>query len=214
MYGDFPPLANVTPGAAAEGYYPTTNFSIMKALYYLSNIAASTNSTPETPINGQQGLVYLPTASSDRREAAPRIRQPPVIAPMPGAQLGPHYAPDYYDGYRFTITGDYEIADDFHRYDKDVDYAVLQFEPWVKGNCLGPKNWVANVVSIGRKVVLKLWDAWKFDTSARDQEASVYLRLKSLWGKTIPSLYVSTPIHFFHALILQYIDVTSCRSVD
>jgi hypothetical protein len=211
MYGDFPAFGNITHGAAAEGYYPTTNFTIMKALYYLSHLAAATDDTPETPINGQQGLVRLPFASADRTDAAPRIWQPPPIAPRPVGQQAQHYHPGYYG---YTITGDYDVADDFHQYDKEVDYAVLQFEPWVKGNYLGPKNWVAKVVSNGRKVVLKLWDAWKFDASARDQEVSVYLRLKSLWGRTIPSLYVSTPIHFFHALILQYIDVTSTVLTD
>jgi len=205
MYGDFPAYGDITQGAAAEGYYATPNFTIMKALYYLSYLAAITNDTEEQPINGQPGRVVLPFASPDKADAAPRIQQPPVLAPRPaGQQFGGQPGQV---GYAYTITGGYETADDFRQFHKDVDYGVLQFEPWVKENYLGPKNWIATVVSNGKKVVLKLWDAWKFDASARDQEVSIYLQLKPLWGKVVPSLYVSTPIHFFHALILQYVDV-------
>jgi hypothetical protein len=46
MYGDFAARQNVSDGAPAEGYYPTTNFSVMKALYYMSYIAGATNNTP------------------------------------------------------------------------------------------------------------------------------------------------------------------------
>jgi hypothetical protein len=208
MYGDFPPFENITQGAIAEGYYVTPNFTIMKALYYLSNLAATTNDTPETPTNGQVGRVYLPFASSDKADAAPRIQQPRVIAPMPAGQADGYGQPGY-GGYAYTITGDYETAGDFQQFDKDVDYGILQFEPWIKENYLGPKTWIAKVISNESKVVLKLWDAWKFDASSRDQELSIYLRLKSLWGKRVPSLYVSTPIHFFHTLIFQYLDVIS-----
>ena len=210
MYGDFPALGNITQGAAAEGYYNTPNFTIMKALYYLSHLAAMTNDTPETPVNGQPGYVNLPFASGDRSDAAPRIRQPHMLAPMPPAQ-GDGQNPRYF-AHGYTITGGYEAADDFSQFNKEVDYGVLQFEPWVKENYLGPKNWIARVVSNGNKVVLKLWDAWKFDASARDHELAVYLQLKSIWGKIVPSLYVSTPIEFFHALIFQYVDVMSLPS--
>jgi len=103
-----------------------------------------------------------------------------------------------YVGYTFAITRGYEAADDFCQFDKEVDYRVLQFEPWDKGNCLGPKNWLAKVVSNGSQVILKLWDAWKFDASTRDHELGIYLQLKSLWGKFVhqytclPLLNIST----------------------
>jgi len=205
MYGEFPAWGHVTHGAAAEGYYDTPNFTIMQALYYISYIATRINNAPETPLNGRQGRVFLPDADPDKAKAAPRILQPRMLAPMPqpqdAGQIPVHYA------HAYSITGGYETADDFCQFDTEVDYGVLQFEPWIKENNLGPKNWIANVVSIGRKVVLKLWDAWKFDASTRDLERDIYLQLNSLWGKIVPSLYVSTPIEFFHALILQYVEV-------
>ena len=83
----------------------------------------------------------------------------------------------------------------------------MQFEPWVQGNRLGPKTWVAKVASTGSTVILKLWDAWKFDASIRDNELATYLQLRPLWGKIVPSLLVSTPIEFFHGLVLEYVQV-------
>lgn len=207
MYGDFSAWGNITSGADAEGYYATPNFTIMKALYYLSYLTAATNDTLETPINGQPGYVYLPFASGVGTHAAPKIQQPAIIAPRPAGQ-GNGNGNDY-AGYDFAITGGYEVANDFCQLHEEVDYRVLQFEPWVKENCLGPKNWIAKVVSNGSQIVLKLWDAWKFDASTRDHELAVYLQLKPLWGKFVPFLYVSTPIEFFHALILEYVDVLS-----
>jgi hypothetical protein len=213
MYGDFPAHPPVTDGSNAEGYHATTNFTVMKALYYLSHISATTNDTIETPINGQQGSVFLPYASGDSAHAAPSIQQPnPAIAPRPAGQGG-GYGYGYAGqggqyGYQYTITGGYETADDYRQFDKEVDYGVIRFEPWVKENYLGPKNWIAKVVSNESKVVLKLWDAWKLDASLRDHELSIYLQLKSLWGRVVPSVYLSTPLEYFHALILQYVDVS------
>jgi hypothetical protein len=87
------------------------------------------------------------------------------------------------------------------------NYMEFQFEPWLPGNNLGPKTWIAIALPVQSKVILKLWDAWKFDQDARDREASVYLRLRSLWGEYIPSLFVKSALEYFHALIFQYIRV-------
>ena len=45
MFGDFSARPNMSPGAAAEGYYNTTGFTIMQALYYISTLARD-NSKP------------------------------------------------------------------------------------------------------------------------------------------------------------------------
>jgi hypothetical protein len=210
MYGDFQARQGISPGAAAEGYYSPRNFTIMQALYYMSYIAEMTDNLPETPVNGVPGQVFLPNATSESAAAAPLIRQPPPILPMPTGQGG-GYGYGYYGhgGYQgIRVLDGYENAG-YSQYHDDVDYSSLQFEPWNQTNCLGPKNWIANVVSDNSKVVLKLWDAWNLDTNDRDHEASVYLHLKSLWGLYIPSLRMSTPLEFFHALILQYVNVST-----
>jgi len=126
----------------------------MMALYYLSHIAAATLDTPETPINGQPSDVYLPYASENRADAGPRIQQPAVIAPRPAEQSDQYRFGNV--GYAYTITESYETAENFCQFHKEVDFRVLRFEPWLKGNCLGPKTWIAKVVSNETKVILKL----------------------------------------------------------
>ena len=88
MYGDFAARPGVSLGAAAEGYYPTPNFTIMQALYYMSYLVEATNDLPETPVNGVAGQVTLPRAPGGSNAAAPTIMQPPVIAPMPAGRGG------------------------------------------------------------------------------------------------------------------------------
>ena len=75
IYDDFVPWGNILTGAAQEGYHLTPNFTILKALYYFSHLAAVTNDTLESPINGQPGHVYLPFAQGDMAVAAPTIQQ-------------------------------------------------------------------------------------------------------------------------------------------
>jgi len=55
-------------------------------------------------------------------------------------------------------------------------------------------------------VVLKLWDAWNSGCEDRDKEVAIYEHLQSLWGISVPFLRVSTPIEYFHAIILQYVE--------
>src|SRR5947207_11729345 len=85
MFGDFMVWQGVSPGATAEGYYNTFNFTIMQAIYYLSFLAEATNDLPETPINGVPGQVTLPYARNSTT-GAPTIQQPPP--PTPPAQGG------------------------------------------------------------------------------------------------------------------------------
>jgi hypothetical protein len=209
MYGDFPAWQGISDGAVSEGYNPTTDFSIMKALYYMSYIADATPNLPETPANGMPGEVTLPRASSDPRDAAPTVLQPrprPRYVPT-HARQGHHYRNGNQTQGRVKVVGNYEDAP-CSRYDDGVHYSSILFEPWNTDTCLGPKTWTAKVLPDETWVVLKLWDGWHCDTEARDIEASVYLHLRPLWGKYLPSLRFSGPIEFFHALVLQYVNVS------
>jgi len=48
----------------------------------------------------------------------------------------------------------------------------------------------------------------KFDSSCRHLEGDIYVHLQPLSsGKVITPKFASTPIVFFHASILQYVDV-------
>jgi hypothetical protein len=221
FYGDFPAVPPTFPSSAAQdgyaiptvpGIYPPIPFSMMQALYYISHLAESTNNLMETPANGQNGNVFLPMGGEDSR-AAPVIQQPPAIAPAPlgynpgGLGYGWGGGPGYP---QYQVVGGYDDATDCFLYHEGVDYSSLIFEPWKEENNLGSKTWIATVVSDQTQVVLKLWDAWHFDAQDRDNEASIYLHLRSIWGRYVPALRVSSPIDFYHGLILQYFDVSSC----
>jgi hypothetical protein len=208
MYGDFAAWPGISEGAAPEGYYVPQGFSIMKALYYLSAIVEATPNLPETPTGGLPGQVTLPQAGNSTN-AAPTIQQPP--AGNPGAGFGAfvpaHGGQGHQVGYQgVQILGGYEQSECAH-YDDAFKYRDFQFEPWLLGNNLGPKTWIAIALPVQSKVILKFWDAWKFDQKARDHEASVYQQLRPLWGKRVPSLFVKSALEYFHALVLQYFGV-------
>lgn len=63
------------------------------------------------------------------------------------------------------------------QYHDGMDYNSLQLEPWKGENCLGHKTFLAKVLSNKSTVVLKLWDAWHYDSEDRDQKAAVYVHL-------------------------------------
>ena len=209
MFGDFVARPGLSPGSTAEGYYNTSNFTIMQAIYYLSSLVEARNDLSETPVNGVPGQVNLPYAGNSTA-AAPTIQQPQSQIPlMPAGQGGYGYIGQggYQDGYQgVQVLGGYDQAE-CSQYHNDVDYKYLQFEPWKPENILGPKNWIAKVLPDRTEVVLKLWDAWKFDAKAQNHEASIYLHLRSLWGTYIPSLRVKTTLEYFHALIFQYVKI-------
>jgi Protein kinase domain len=201
MFGDFQARQGISEGATREGYYPTTGFSIMQALYYLSALAQATPNVPETPIGGLAGQVTLPYAGNTTK-AAPTLQQPQPgavgVGPIHGGQGGYQYGAQ--------ILGGYDQAE-CSQYDGDFEYRDFQFEPWVSENNLGPKTWIATSLPNQTKVILKLWDAWKFDSDNRDGEASVYLCLRPLWRKCIPALLVKSALEFCHALVFEYIKV-------
>ena len=120
MFGDFMVWQGVSPGAAAEGYYNTFNFTIMQAIYYLSSLAEATNDLPETPINGVPGQVTLPYAGNSTT-GAPTIQQPPP--PTPPAQGGYGYAGQggYVGQGGYQVLAGYDDAE-CSQYHGDVDY--------------------------------------------------------------------------------------------
>jgi hypothetical protein len=205
MFGDFLPRPDISQGAPVEGYYTPQNFTIMQALYYLSYEAHRTPDLYEVPINGVPGQVALPMAI--RRGAASQIIQPEQAGLQQSVQFFAGLGYDAPAGYQgVQVVDDYDQAECI-QYHGGVDWKYLQFEPWLPENSLGAKNWIAKVLPDKMQVVLKLWDAWKYDQTDQTREASVYIHLKSLWGKVIPSLYAKTELEFFHALIFQYVKV-------
>jgi len=208
MYGDYVAWPGISQGAAPEGYYVPQGFSIMQALYYISAVAEGTPDLPETPVGGLPGVVTLPFVQNST-VAAPTIQQPPPAA-NPGAAFGALAPAQGGQGHQANQTvqvlGGYDQSE-CTQYDTTFEIKGFQFEPWIPENNLGPKTWIAVALPAKSKVILKLWDAWKFDEESRNREASVYLKLRPLWGKCIPSLFVKSALEYFHALVFQYIKV-------
>jgi hypothetical protein len=174
MFGDFVARQGISEGAAYEGYCSTTGFSVMKALYYLSALAEATPKLPETPIGGLAGQVTLPYAGNSTT-AAPMIQQPQLGNAGHGfGGLAPAHGGLGFQGVQ--ILGGYDQAECL-QYDHDFKCKDFQFESWLPENHLGPKTWIVSALPTHSKVVLKLWDAWKFDNETRNNEASVYLHL-------------------------------------
>ena len=185
------------PQSIAEGFrYPLNGFTIMLALYYISQVAEATPDVPEST-QGQPGTIFLPTADDSSDAAAPCIQihppaQPRYILPAP--------YPNYYNPNR-GYPQYYGILA------QHLQPISLLFEPWKRENQLGHKNWIAQLLPEQTKLVVKLWDDWKVDTTDRDNEVNIYLHLQSLWGKYMPNLLGCTHIDFCHALIVEYLDV-------
>jgi hypothetical protein len=221
MFGDFLAQQGISDGAAGEGYQETTGFSILRALYYVSSLSENTPDSPEMPIGDVPGRVYLPRAGTSTT-AAPLIQQPPQVgnagygvhggqAPAPAGGQGGN-PPIGATEIGVQIVGGYHEAECI-QYDDDLVYHAFQFEPWLPESHLGPKTWIAMALPSRVTVVFKLWDAWHFGSQSQSHEASIYLHLRSLWGRYIPSLRVKSPLEFFHALIFQYIKVLPLRAV-
>jgi hypothetical protein len=189
----------------------------MKALYDILALAENMPKVIETPPGGVGGQVDLPWSSRRTGDPAARISPPP---PPPnqgqmGAAAPLQQAPG---GYQATggvhIVGGYKNAVSF-RFHEGVTYKSIRFEPWLKANTLGPKAWIARTLPDNEKIVVKLWDAWTCSADDQEREASVYyLKLRPLWGKWVPPLRVQSPLEFYHALIIQYIEVCSRHCIS
>jgi hypothetical protein len=194
MLADFAPVEGVTEGFAAEGYHPTPDYTIMKALYYFSHLAETTLDTPEST-NGIPGVVTLPFSP----ESTVDVER--VVDLVPD---------DYHPGILLTRPV-MRTSVEMVQYHEGVDYTHLLFEPWKAENRLGFKAWKATVMYDKSHVVIKFWDGWEqkkeqpFPPEDRDEEATVHLHLRPLWGKYIPHLRAVTPLDYMHILIIEYI---------
>ena len=113
----------------------------------------------------------------------------------------------------YQVVGGYDEDTDCFQFQTEIDCRSLQFEPWKKENSLGWKTWKAIATASGTQVVLKMWDDWlrygedleNTGKELRDDEVAIYLHLQPIWGKYVPSLLASSPVDFFHALVVEYI---------
>lgn len=171
------------------GYTVPQGLSIMQALYYFSGLAEISPILPETT-GGQAGRVQIDQAATQTPAAAPTIR---ITQNIEFVQHNSQQRHSQTPGQQFVLKN-------------STKELSLIFESWKVENRLGEKTWRCRLLP-DDDVVIKIWDSWRCDSSARDHEVDVYMRLQSLWGKVVPSLIASAPIHFFHGFILKHIEV-------
>jgi hypothetical protein len=87
------------------------------------------------------------------------------------------------------------------------DSLWLDFKPWVSENHCGGRAWYATILPEKQPVVVKCWDSYKNDTTRRDNEVKIYMKLQALWGRCVPKLIASGDIDFCHSILLERIDV-------
>jgi hypothetical protein len=185
------------PASTDEGFrYPPNGFTIMLALYYFSQLAEATPAVAEST-QGQPGVIHLPWADRGTDAPAPFIQ---ILPPARQQVIRPAPYPNYYGAHHYGILA---------QHSQPVE---LLFEAWKRENQLGNKCWIARLLPEQTRIVIKLWDGWKVDTTDRDNEVNCYLHLRSLWGKCVPNLLACTHVDFCHALIVEYLDVKSPSS--
>jgi hypothetical protein len=184
------PPAPPQQGLLQPGYTHPVGFTIMMALYYFSSLAERTPDLPET--GNPQGAAVQ--ASWGPGNAQQMQYQTAYVAA--GQQMSS--AAQYGQQLQWSTP---------------TQYSNIIFEPWKTDNQLGHKAWIGNLNGgsgqRGGKVVLKLWDSWRFGPDDRNNEVAVYKQLQSLWGVCVPSLQAFGPLEFCHSLVVDYIDKVS-----
>jgi hypothetical protein len=183
MFGCHPELG--------QDFHIPQGFTIMQALYYFSHLAEELPLLQETT-GAQPGFIYVERATTTTAARAPeiQIREERQFIPYdPGQQ------------YLQPMQQQYVLK-------SGIEAFELIFESWNRNKSLGEKTWLCKLLfPRNEDIVIKIWDSFKSDASARDREVEVYMKLQTLWGKVIPTFIASCPILIFHGLILEYIDV-------
>jgi hypothetical protein len=194
------PPAPPQQGLLQPGYTHPAGFTIMTALYYFSSLAERTPDLPETG-NPQAAASQASSGTGNTQQNAQQMQYYQAASP-PARQ---HMSSAGQFGQQL-------------QWSTPTQYSNIIFEPWKTGNQLGHKTWIGTLDGRpgqgGDKVVLKLWDSWRFGPEDRDNEVVVYHRLQSLWGLCVPTLRAFGPLGFSHSLVIDYIDnVCSARPV-
>jgi hypothetical protein len=177
-----------------QGYTVPQGFTIIQALYYFSRLGEDCPPLEETT-GAQPGFIHVDRASTTYPIAAPHIeireeREFMFYDPANPAQW-----------YQEAPQPQYVSEGGKQAYE-------LIFESWNHDKQLGEKTWLCKLIfPRSEDIIIKIWDSYKCDSSARDREVAAYMKLQSLWGKVIPSFIAAAPISIFHGLIIEYIEV-------
>jgi hypothetical protein len=172
-----------------------TTPAIMKLLYYFSHLC--TTDTVPCPETNNEGITISLTKAPKDTSAAPRIPNPSLDVTT--ARVLPPGSREY------TVENPRRSP---RR--KSSDSRTVDGTTWTEEVYLGCKGWKGNL-STGETVFAKLWDGWKVSSDDCRHEALVYIHLKDLWDKIIPTFLGFGNWGFCHILLLSYISDVCCR---
>jgi hypothetical protein len=164
-------------------------FTILKALYYISDVAQMNGDLIETDSDGNPEKfkpVSLQKAVLRTRGA---IGSEKLLGPPAPTETFP--------------VGQYTLCD-------VADGAELLLEPWKIENHYGGKSFRGTLVVEKERfpVVVKLWDGYKKPAEDRDREVTIYMILQSLWGKYIPRLIGTGDVETCRAIFIDEVKVS------
>jgi hypothetical protein len=93
-------------------------------------------------------------------------------------------------------------------FNQSLGHSIL-LEPWKPENCCGGKVFHGILMPNNERVIVKLWDGYKFQSDKRDREVEIYMKLRTLWGKYTPQLICSTNIGFCYGIIMSEVKAPS-----
>jgi hypothetical protein len=170
---------------------PPYAFTILQALYYFSALSVHNGHLVETDENGNPVTIEL--ADSSYPKAAPLPTGEPDPTPQPTGDAFIIYPPPQ-TGQYYTLVSE------------KLGHSIL-IESWKSENCLGGKSFRGILMPNDERVIVKLWDGYKFQPDMRDREVEIYMKLQTLWGKYTPSLICSADIDFCYSLIMTEVKV-------
>jgi hypothetical protein len=169
---------------------PPYSFTILQALYYFSALSVQHGHLPETDENGN--LVSIALADSAYPTAAPSATgQPDPQSPGDAFVIHPLQPGQFY-----TLVN------------QNLGHSIL-LEPWKPENSCGGKTFRGTLIPNNERIIVKLWDGYKFQPDKRDCEVEIYMKLQKLWGKYTPQLICSTNIDFCYGIIMTEVKVLS-----
>jgi len=65
----------------------------------------------------------------------------------------------------------------------------------------------ATLIDCNQHIVVKSWDSYKHDSSRRENEVSIDMKIQSLWNVCVPRLIGKGEIDFCHSLFLEFVKV-------